>query len=158
MRRFFSSVYAPVAIVALAVLLVSLLPLSNFHIRIATLLFIFSIVILGMNLLMGFAGQISLGHGAFFGLGAYMIAIGVKQYGVSPWLLPALSLPVAGVIAWVIGRPILKLRGYHLAMATLAFGSIFAMFLNNALSITGGPDGMALDMASVRLFGMPPLA
>jgi branched-chain amino acid transport system permease protein len=156
MRRLSRSVYAPMIVVAAAVLLVPLLPVSNFHIRIATLWFIFSIVILGMNLLMGFAGQISLGHGAFFGLGAYMIAIGVKHYGLSPWLLAGLSLLVAGIVAWVIGRPILKLRGYHLAMATLAFGSIFAMFLNNALSVTGGPDGMALDISSVRLFGLAP--
>lgn len=156
MREFLRSTYAPVAVVAAAVIFVALLPLTNFQVRMATLLFIFSIVILGKNLLMGHAGQISLGHGAFFGLGAYTVAIGAARYGLSPWLLAAASLPASGIIAWIIGRPILKLRGYHLAMATLAFGSIFAMFLTNAVEFTGGPDGMALDMASVRLFGMHP--
>lgn len=154
MRRLLTSVYGPMLLLALAVLVIPLFPISNFQIRLATLLFIFAIVILGLNVLMGYAGQISLGHGAFFGLGAYIVAIGAKQYGLSPLLLAALSLPVAAAVAWVIGRPILKLRGYHLAMATLAFGSIFAMFLNNALSITGGPDGIALEMPTVRLFGM----
>jgi branched-chain amino acid transport system permease protein len=156
MRKYFRSSYASVVVIAVSIFLVSLLPLTNFQFRIATLLFIFSVVILGKNLLMGYAGQISLGHGAFFGLGAYTVAIGAARYGLSPWLLTAISLPASGVIAWIIGRPILKLRGYHLAMATLAFGSIFAMFLTNAVEITGGPDGMALDMSSVQLFGMTP--
>lgn len=154
MRKFLDSTYSSAVIVAAAVVIVSLLPLTNFQIRMATLLFIFSIVTLGKNLLMGYAGQISLGHAAFFGLGAYTVAIGATRYELSPWLLTALSLLISGVIAWIIGRPILKLRGYHLAMATLAFGSIFAMFLTNAVTLTGGPDGMALTTDSVRLFGM----
>lgn len=154
MRKFLDSTYSSVVIVAAAVVIVSLLPLTNFQIRMATLLFIFSIVTLGKNLLMGYAGQISLGHAAFFGLGAYTVAIGATRYGLSPWLLTAISLFISGIIAWIIGRPILKLRGYHLAMATLAFGSIFAMFLTNAVTLTGGPDGMALTTDSVRLFGM----
>ncbi|TCO09485.1 branched-chain amino acid transport system permease protein [Camelimonas lactis] len=156
MRNKLASPYAPPVIIAASIVLISCLPLTNFQVRMATLLFIFSTVVLGKNLLMGYAGQISLGHGAFFGLGAYTVAIGAARYGLSPWLLTAMSLPAAGVIAWIIGRPILKLRGYHLAMATLAFGSIFAMVLTNAVHITGGPDGMALDMAAVRLFGMTP--
>ena len=156
MARILGSPYAPALFVAAAIVLVALLPLTNFQIRMATLLFIFSVVILGKNLLMGFAGQISLGHAAFFGLGSYTVAIGSARYGLSPWLLTALSLSGAAAIAWVIGKPILKLQGYHLAMATLAFGSIFAMVLANAVDITGGPDGMALDMAPVRLLGLSP--
>lgn len=156
MRKHLGPTYIPVLIVAASIVLVSLLPLTNFQVRMATLLFIFSVVVLGKNLLMGYAGQISLGHGAFFGLGGYVVAVGAARHGLSPWLLTAVSLPMAGIVAWIIGRPILKLRGYHLAMATLAFGSIFAMFLTNAVDLTGGPDGLALDMASVRLFGMTP--
>lgn len=154
MRKLTSSVYLPLLIVAIFVVILSLLPMSTFQVRIATLLFIFSLVTLGLNLLIGYAGQVSLGHGAFFGLGGYVVAIGVRDYGLSPWLLTAGALVASGCIAWLIGRPILKLKGYHLAMATLAFGSIFAMILTNAVRLTGGPDGMALDSPSIRMFGL----
>ena len=154
MARFFKSPYAPMLFMALVIVLLPLLPLSNFHLRMATLLFIFSVVVLGMNLLMGYAGQISLGHAAFFGLGAYAVIVGNAHYGVSPWVGLCVSLFVSGGVAWVIGKPILRLKGYHLAMATLAFGSIFSMFLNNELQITGGPDGMSMHASSVRILGL----
>ncbi len=154
MRNLVSPAYLPLLIVAACIVILSLLPMSTFQIRIATLLFIFSVVTLGLNLLIGYAGQVSLGHGAFFGLGGYVVAIGVRDYGLSPWLLTGAALCISGCIAWLIGRPILKLKGYHLAMATLAFGSIFAMILTNAVRLTGGPDGMALESPSIRLLGL----
>lgn len=154
MARLLKSPYAPMLFMALVIAVLPLLPVSNFQVRMATLLFIFSVVVLGMNLLMGYAGQISLGHAAFFGLGAYAVIIGNVRYDLSPWVSLVGALVAAGAIAWVIGRPILRLKGYHLAMATLAFGSIFFMFLNNELQLTGGPDGISMQIKSVRIFGL----
>lgn len=154
MARLLKSPYAPMLFMALVIVVVPLLPLSNFHIRMTTLLFIFSVVVLGMNLLMGYAGQISLGHAAFFGLGAYAVILGSVRYDLAPWVSLIGSLFVSGGVAWVIGKPILRLKGYHLAMATLAFGSIFSMFLTNELHLTGGPDGVSMQVKSMRIFGM----
>jgi len=84
--------------------------------------------VVGLNLLVGFAGQISLGHAGFFGLGAYFSAIMTGHYDWSA--VPALIVGAIGVgiIAWVVGRPILRLKGHYLSMATLAVGFIIASF------------------------------
>ncbi|MDS4028647.1 MAG: branched-chain amino acid ABC transporter permease [Candidatus Contendobacter sp.] len=106
------------------------------------------ILAVGLNLLMGYAGQISLGHAAFFGMGAYASAILTTRFG---WYsLPALAtgLLIAGTVAWLLARPILRLRGHYLAMATLGFGIIVHVIMVQATRWTGGPDGLA---------GVPPL-
>jgi branched-chain amino acid transport system permease protein len=112
--------------------------------EVAILVGLNAIVCVGLNLLIGYAGQISLGHAGFFGLGAYGTAILSARYG---WP-PALSLPVAvaavGVLAWMVGRPILRLKGHALAMATLGLGIIVSIVLATEDGITGGPDGMAV--------------
>ena len=80
---------------------------------------IHTLLVVGLNLLLGYAGQISLGHAAFFGLGAYTSGILTATCGVDPWLALVAGLAVSGVAAFLIGIPALKLRGYYLAMATL---------------------------------------
>lgn len=110
--------------------------------EVAILVGLNAITCVGLNLLIGYAGQISLGHAGFFGLGAYGTAVLAARYGV-PTLV---SLPVAvgavGLLAWAIGRPILRLRGHYLAMATLGFGIIVSIVLAIEDRVTGGPDGM----------------
>ena len=93
---------------------------------------IHTLLVVGLNLLLGYAGQISLGHAAFFGLGAYTSGILTATYGVNPWLALVAGLVVSGVAAFLIGIPALKLRGYYLAMATLGFGIIVYIILNEA--------------------------
>ena len=101
-----------------------------------------AIVCVGLNLLIGYAGQISLGHAAFFGLGAYGSAILAARYGwPAPVSLPAAAAAV-GLLAWVVGRPILRLKGHALAMGTLGLGIIVSIVLATEDRITGGPDGM----------------
>ena len=106
------------------------------------------ILAVGLNLLMGYAGQISLGHAAFFGIGAYASAILTTRYGVPPWLALSMGLISAGLIAWGLARPILRLHGHYLAMATLGFGIIIHVIMVQATGWTGGPDGLT---------GIPPL-
>ena len=130
-----------VAIAALIVVLPFILP-STFYLRIAALVFIFSIAVLGLNLLMGFAGQVSLGHAGFFGIGAYAVAIGPTHLGVPSWISLIVGVTLAGLLAFVIGRPILRLKGHYLAVATLGMGILIAMVFTNEARWTGGPDGM----------------
>jgi len=103
-----------------------------------------AVVVIGLNLLFGYAGQISLGHAAFFGFGAYASAILTTHFGWTP--LPALlaGAVATGLLAFVIARPILRLVGHHLAMATLSLGLIATIVFNNETRWTGGSDGMAV--------------
>ncbi|RUQ29813.1 MAG: branched-chain amino acid ABC transporter permease [Candidatus Competibacteraceae bacterium] len=106
------------------------------------------ILAVGLNLLMGYAGQISLGHAAFFGMGAYASAILTTRYAFPPLLALGTGLISAGLIAWLLARPILRLHGHYLAMATLGFGIIIHVIMVQATGWTGGPDGLT---------GIPPL-
>lgn len=128
-------------------LVIALLPAAmtnNYFYEVAILVALNAIVCVGLNLLVGYAGQISLGHAGFFALGGYGSAILSARYG---WPA-ALSLPVAvtavGVLAYVVGRPTLRLKGHYLAMATLGLGVIVSIVLTTEDRITGGPDGMAV--------------
>jgi branched-chain amino acid transport system permease protein len=122
---------------------------SAYYYRVAALVFIFAIAALGLNLLMGFAGQVSLGHAGFMGVGAYAVAIGPAQLGIAPVLSFALGAALSGLIAFVVGRPILRLRGHYLAVATLGFGVLITIVFSNEAKWTGGPDGMAVQPMTV---------
>ncbi len=97
---------------------------------------------IGLSLLMGYAGQISMGHAAFYGIGAYTSAILTVQYGWSPWTAMFAGAVLVMVTALVVGIPSLRLRGHYLAMATLGFGSIVHIVALAAIGLTGGPGGI----------------
>jgi branched-chain amino acid transport system permease protein len=113
---------------------------------------IYCLITIGLSLLMGYAGQISIGHAAFFGIGAYISAILTTNYGMNPWACMVIGMIVTAVVAIVVGAPSLKLRGHYLAMATLAFGIIVFIIFNEEAQWTGGPDGMS-GIPGLRLFG-----
>jgi branched-chain amino acid transport system permease protein len=104
---------------------------------------LYTILTLGLCLLMGYAGQVSLGHAAFYGIGAYTSAIATTRFGVNPWLGVALGVLLTGAIAALLAKPIFRLRGHLLAMATIGLGYVISAFFNEAAPITGGPSGMA---------------
>ncbi len=136
--------WAELALVAAIVVLPGLLLPSGYYFRVGALVFISALAVVGLNLLLGYAGQVSLGHAGFIGIGAYAVAVLPTHAGV-----PTLAAAAAGAIfscllALAIGRPILKLRGHFLAVATLGFGVLVAMVLTNEVRMTGGPDGMAV--------------
>jgi ABC-type branched-chain amino acid transport system, permease component len=108
-----------------------------------------AIVVLGLTVLFGLAGQISVAQAGLAGIGAYAVAIPATRYGWTPWWGLALGVVVAIAIAWLIGRPVLRLAGYYLAMATLAVNIIMVVFANHLAGWTGGPYGLA---------GLPPLS
>ncbi|MBM4347082.1 MAG: branched-chain amino acid ABC transporter permease [Deltaproteobacteria bacterium] len=100
------------------------------------------ILALGLTLFLGYAGQISLGHAAFFGIGSYTTAILTTRYGVPSFFALWASALTASLVAFLIGRPILKLKGYFLALATLGFGEIFLVMVRESSSLTGGVIGI----------------
>jgi branched-chain amino acid transport system permease protein len=128
---------------------VLLLPLifkdAHFH-YLMVLSGINGILALGLSLFLGYAGQISLGHSAFFGAGAYTTAILTTRFGTPPFLAFWASALAAAVLAYLIGRPILKLKGYFLALATIGFVEIFQVIVREYRSLTGGITG---------IFGIP---
>ncbi len=116
---------------------------------------------LGLSLLLGQAGQISLGQAAFVGIGAYGAAILTTRLGFDPWLAMALSALLAAVIAGLVGMPTLKLKGHYLAMATLGVNEIIYILLVQLKGLTKGTDGISgipsltiggLDFGSPRAY------
>ncbi len=104
---------------------------------------------LGLSLVMGFAGQVSLGQAAFYAIGAYVSGVLTASYGWNGWLSVAVAVLAGGLSAFVVGLPVFRLSGLLLAMATLGFGIIVYYVLVNWSAVTGGPSGLT---------GIPPLA
>ena len=116
--------------------------LSSYMVYLMCLLAIYSIVAIGLNILMGYAGQISVGHTGFFAIGAYASAIAVLRFGLPFWV----SLPLAGLVSaaigFLLGVPALRLSGFYLAVATLGFGIAVPLVILNSESVSGGHMGL----------------
>jgi branched-chain amino acid transport system permease protein len=120
--------------------------LSNYHIFQVTLALAYAIALLGLNMLTGYNGQISLGHGAFYALGAYVTAILMAKFGVAYWL----TIPVAGfvclIVGFLFGLPALRLEGLYLALATFALAVATPQLLKykHLEEWTGGVQGIVI--------------
>lgn len=124
-----------------ALVLSVLLPGDRYLVRIFTLVGVNLIMVTGLSLLFGYAGQISMGHAAFFGLGAY--TSGVLTKGGMPWVLAlGAGVAVAAVVGLLLAMPSLRLKGHYLAMATLGFGEIVLFVFGEFESVTGGSNGL----------------
>lgn len=143
------------AIIAASLLLVSVpfLLANPWRLGILNLVAIHAIVVLGLNLFIGYAGQISLGHAAFFGLGAYGSAVLTTNYGVSPLLAMLLTAFGVALAALTIGVPTLRLSGHYLAMATLGFNIVVHHGFVQWDQVTGGPSGLT-GIPSFRIPGV----
>ncbi|NPV06377.1 MAG: branched-chain amino acid ABC transporter permease [Anaerolineae bacterium] len=108
-----------------------------------TLIGIYTLVTLGLCLLMGYAGQASLGQAGFLALGSYGSAVLTARYHLPPVVAAGVAAGVTAGVAWLVGIPILKLRGHYLAMGTLALGVVVNIGLREWRAITGGPSGLA---------------
>ena len=126
---------------------------NTYYLQVLTFIGINAILALGLNMLMGYAGQVSLGHAAFYGIGAYTTAILSTTYGFSPWISLIFSIGIAVFVAFIIGMPTLKLSGYYLGMGTLGFGMIVTIIIREWSSVTGGASGFvgipALEIGSL---------
>lgn len=143
--------WATLLALLLVMIAVPLLAPSAFYLRVAALVWIFALAALGLTVLMGYAGQVSLGHAGFLGIGAYGVAIGPAHLGLPTLLSLCLAALFSGLVAYLVGRPILRLKGYYLAIATLGFGLILALVFQSESWLTGGPDGMAVER--LQFFG-----
>lgn len=114
---------------------------------------IYSIVTLGLSLLMGYAGQISLGHAAFFGIGAYASGMLTTTYGMNPTAALLIGAAVTAAIAFIVGLPILKLQGFSLALATIGFNIIVYIVTIGQSKLTGGASGLS-GIPGLSLFGL----
>jgi branched-chain amino acid transport system permease protein len=125
---------------------------SAYYYRVAALVLVFALAAIGLNLLMGFAGQVSLGHAGFMGIGAYAVAIGPTHLGLPSSGSFVIGAGLSALVAFLVGRPILRLKGHYLAVATLGFGILLAIVFTNEARFTGGPDGMTVPR--LVLFGL----
>lgn len=140
-------------LLAAAVFLLPVVFPDNYYVTVVGVTIGLNVILaVGLNLLMGYCGQISLGHAAFFGIGAYASAILTVRFGWNPWLAMLAGLAAVFIIANLIARPILRLRGHYLAMATLGFGIIVHIVMVQAGNWTGGPDGM-WGIPTLSIFG-----
>jgi branched-chain amino acid transport system permease protein len=109
------------------------------------------IITIGLSLLMGYAGQISLGQAAFYGIGAYTTGILTTRFGMPIILSLPLSILMTVTVAFVVGIPTLRLKGHYLAMATLGLGEIVHIVFNELIPLTGGPSGFG-SIPLIRIF------
>ncbi len=126
---------------------------NPYNLGLTNLIAIHVLVVLGLNLFIGYTGQISLGHAAFFALGAYGSALASTTWGLSPWPAMVLTALAVGLIALAVGLPALRLSGHYLAMATLGFNLVVYTVLIQWDTVTGGPSGFA-GIAYLSLLGL----
>jgi branched-chain amino acid transport system permease protein len=134
--------------VAAAAALLPLVVHSSYVLGVLVFVALNAMAALGLSLVMGFAGQVSLGQAAFYAIGAYVAGVLTASWGVNPWIALAVAVTAGAVTAFVVGLPIFRLSGLLLAMATLGLGIIVYYVLVNWSAVTGGPSGLT---------GIPPL-
>lgn len=117
--------------------------LPEYHLRLLNLSVISAVAVVGLNIAFGYAGLISLGHAAFVGLGAYVLAILTTRFGLSPWLATPAAIIVTVLFALLIGLPLLRLKGHYLALATLGLNVSFVIVASNWIDLTGGTNGIS---------------
>jgi branched-chain amino acid transport system permease protein len=150
--------------VALGLLLVTLVTApawvwNPYHLHTLIMAGIFAVLALSLNLLLGYTGQLSLGHAAFFGIGAYASALVTVKLEWSPWigLMAATILP--GVAGYAIGRLALKLRGAYFVLLTISFAGVVSLVSVNWMDLTNGPLGIpGVPALGIALPGVPALS
>src|SRR5437016_11911864 len=143
-----SAVPAPTiraVLAALATTAALTLPLwleSPYFLHVVIMAGIFGVLALSLNLLLGYTGQLSLGHAAFFGIGAYTSALLTLKLDWSFWPALAAAVAVAGAAGFVIGRLALKLRGAYFVLVTISFAGVISLVSVNWIELTNGPLGL----------------
>lgn len=124
---------------------------STYLIGVLTLIAIYALAALGLEMLMGFGGQISLGNGGFIAVGAYVTAI-LSGKGINPFIILIAVVLITIVVAVVVGLPILRLEGYYLAIATLGFALLIQALAVSMFSLTGGSSGLSIPPLEIFNF------
>ena len=134
-------------IVGLVVLLLALplVGLNSFYLHLFIMIFMHAVMAQSWNVIAGFSGQISLGHGAFFGIGAYATSFFYMEYGITPWISIFFGMFISGVFAVLIGIPMLRLSGHYFAIATLLIGISFQVVFQR-WDLVGAASGLWVTM------------
>lgn len=142
--RKFASYLALLALVATVIMLFAVpwLNVNNLTVQILGFTLINVVAMQGLTVLYGWADQVSLATGAFFGFGAYVQALGTVRFEISPWLLIPIAVAAGWALGAMVGLPALRLKGHYLAMGTLAFSSLMVLLFTEADWLTGGVDGL----------------
>lgn len=139
------------ALAAVAIALPFAFDPRGYGIRILCLALLFAAMGQAWNIVAGLANQISLGHAAFFGIGAYTSTLLLIHFGISPWLGMIAAAVFGGIAALAISLPTMRLRGHYFALATLAFGEVMRVIGNSWGSLTGGPVGISVPFSQPNL-------
>jgi branched-chain amino acid transport system permease protein len=123
----------------------------GYWVRVLAFTLLFAAMAQAWNIVGGLANQISLGHAAFFGIGAYTSTILLLRFGLSPWLGLVAGGALGAVAALVISVPTMRLQGHYFALATLAFGEVMRVIANVWTSVTGGPVGLSVPFVPESL-------
>jgi branched-chain amino acid transport system permease protein len=140
-------VYLPIAAVTVALAAVPFATDSNTLLNFLVFALIVTLAAQGWNILGGYGGQFSFGHAAFFGMGAYAMALAQVRYGVNPWLALPFAIALGAAVGWATGFLAFRarLRGSYFALVTLAFAEVFRI-LANASTFTGGAAGVLIRL------------
>lgn len=130
-------------VAVLALLLAFPLLGNSYYTSLMVVVGIHTMVTVGLCLLMGYTGQVSLGHAAFYGLGAFFSGILSATHAVQPWVAMVIAATATGGIAYATASPMFRLRGHYLAMGTLGFGIIVYILFVELNQFTGGPSGLS---------------
>jgi branched-chain amino acid transport system permease protein len=149
MRGLMENRWATLGLLTALIVLIGLVLPSGYYFRVGALVCISALAVVGLNLLLGYAGQVSLGHAGFVGIGAYAVAVLPTHYNVPIPVALLAGAAFSCLLALSIGRPILRLKGHFLAVATLGFGVLIAMVITNEVRWTGGPDGMTVKRLEI---------
>lgn len=126
----------------IALLFVPQVITSRYQMRIVNIAGIYMILVLGLNILYGLAGQLSFGQAGFFAIGAYSVGIATVQMGLSPWVGFFAAIIITTLFGMAVGIPTLRVKGHYLVVATIAFGEIVRQVLLNWQKVTRGYDGI----------------
>ena len=138
----------------LAVAALAAFPLASgnpYYIHLVETIMIYAIVLFGLDIVVGYTGQVSLGHAGLFGIGAYTAGVLVLKLGAALWITLPAAIAVTAFFGALLALPALRVTGPYLAMVTLAFGTIIQILINEMTFLTEGPMGITLKKPS--LFG-----
>ncbi len=141
-----------ILVVAVLALIFPFLFSNVYIIRMGTISLMYVMLALGINLIMGYMGQMTFGHAAFWGIGAYTAAIMSTKLG-TPFIVDIICAAlIAGTFGFLLGLPVLKVKGYYLTIVTLGFGEIIRLVELNSTKLTGGAMGIK-GIPGIKLFG-----
>lgn len=139
-------------IITIIILILPFTGINGYYLRIIIMICIYSILALGLNLVTGYCGQVSLGNAAFYAIGAYTSAILSTKFGINFFIAMVCAGLVSALFGFLIGLPSLRLSGTYLAITTLGFGEVIRIFLLNFDKLTNGPLGIS-RIPKPSLFG-----